>query len=257
MTDVGALFASGLSPDDARHLALGVAAFTLGGVVKGTLGVGLPLVVVPLLSLAIPATQAILLVMMPVLVSNLWQMLETGLSVTGLRRFAPMMAGMLLATLATVPLTLRLPEQALRNLLAGVVLLAVVLMALPFRLDVPPHQERWWSGVVGLLSGVMGSVSSLTGPIVITYLMSLRLPRDLFVGSISAIYLAGAVPLYGSMAAQGRVSAVNAGLSALALLPSALGLAIGRRLRGRLGEAGFRRVLLAFLTATALALFFK
>lgn len=242
---------------DGRVLAVGAAAFVLGGVVKGTLGVGLPLVVVPLLSLVVPATQAIVLVMFSVLGSNLWQVFEGGLSAEGLKRFAPLIGGLLAATLATVPMTLALPEHALRVLLGAVVLLAVVLMALPLRLAVQPRRERWWSLGVGLLSGVLGGVSSLTGPVVITYLMSLRLARDVFVGSISAIYLAGALPLYASMAAQGRVGAVDALLSALALLPAACGLALGRRLRGRLGEAGFRRVLLGFLAVVALALFFR
>jgi uncharacterized membrane protein YfcA len=251
------LFLSGLSAPDARLVAIGCAAFVLGGIVKGTLGIGLPLVVVPLLSLVIPATQAIVLVMASVLASNLWQAFEGGVSAQGLRRFAPLIAGLLLSTLATVPLTLALPEHALRMLLASVVLLAVLLMALPLRLHVAPAHERWWSAGIGTLSGVMGGVSSLTGPIIITYLMSLRLPREVFVGSISVIYLAGALPLYGSMAAQGRVSPGNAALSVLSLLPMAGGLAIGKRLRGRLGETGFRRVLLGFLTLVALALFFR
>ena len=44
--------------------------FTVGGVVKGTLGVGLPLVVVPLLSLILPTSQAMGLLVMPVLLSE-------------------------------------------------------------------------------------------------------------------------------------------------------------------------------------------
>ena len=254
--DIASLAAAAASPE-ARAVAFGAAVFVLGGIVKGTLGVGLPLVVVPLLALVIPATQAIVLVMASVLASNCWQAFEGGVSVEGLKRFAPLIVGLALATLATVPMTLALPEQALRMLLAAVVLLAVALMALPLRLAVPPRQERWWSAVIGLLSGVMGGVSSLTGPVIITYLMSLRLPREVFVGTISLIYLAGALPLYGSMAARGRVGWADAGLSVLSLLPMFAGMAIGKRLRGRLGEQGFRRVLLGFLTAVAVALFFR
>lgn len=241
----------------AGAFALGFAVFVFGGLVKGTLGVGLPLVAVPLLSLAIPATQAIVLVMMPVLVSNVWQAFEGGLSIQGLRRFAPLLGALLVATLATVPLTLSLPEATLRAVLAGVVLFAVVLMALPLRLDVPPRFERWWSLVVGALAGVMGGVSSLTGPIIITYLVSLRLPRDVFVGTISVIYLAAALPLYGSMAAHGRVSANDAMLSVAALLPMACGLFLGRRVRGHLSEIWFRRLLFGFLVLVALLLFFR
>ena len=147
----------------APALALGAGAFVLGGSVKGALGIGLPLVALPLLGLGFPPTQAI--------------------------------AMMAFATAATVPMTLALPEATLRRVLAGVVLLAVLLNAVPLRLTVPPTQERWWSAAVGLLSGVMGAMSALTGPIVISYLMSLRLSREAFVGTISVIYLSGSLPL--------------------------------------------------------------
>jgi hypothetical protein len=238
-------------------LALGAVTFVLGGLVKGTLGVGLPLVVVPLLSLAIAPTHAIGMVAVPVLMSNLWQAWDSGFTQAGLRRFAPLIAMLLLTTLATVPMTLAMPDATLRTVLAVVVLLAVALTALPLRLAVPPRQERWWSAGVGALSGVMGGVSSLTGPIIITYLMSLRLTREDFVSTVSVIYLAGALPLYGSMAAQGRFSWQDLLLSALALLPMAAGLAAGKWLRGRLSEVAFRRALLGFLVLVALLLIFK
>lgn len=241
----------------ALALGLGVAAFLLGGLVKGLLGIGLPLVALPILSLGYTPTQAIGMVAVPVLLSNFYQAWDTGISWPGVKRFLPLIVLLVLATTATVPMTLALPEATLRRVLATVVLLAVVLNAMPLRLNVPPQQERWWSAGVGLLSGVMGGVSSLTGPLIISYLMSLRLPREVFVGTISAIYLSGALPLYGSMALQGRFTLRELVLSALALLPLALGMAVGKQLRGKLGEALFRRVLLGFLVGLALLLIFK
>jgi uncharacterized membrane protein YfcA len=227
-------------------------AFVLGGFVKGTLGIGLPLVAIPVMSLAgWPAAQAIALACAPVMVSNLWQMHDTGISWPGVRRFLPLMSMLVLFTVLTVPLTLSLPERALRAVLAAVVVLAVVLNALPLKLDVAPERERWWSAGIGAASGVMGGVSALTGPLIITYLMSLRLAREVFVGTISVIYLSSSVPLYTSMAAQGRLGWHEAGLSALALAPMAVGLAAGKAVRGRLGETVFRRILLGFLVAVA------
>ena len=238
-------------------LALGLAAFFLGGLVKGTLGIGLPMVAVPLLSLGMPATRAILLLMMPVLVSNVWQLRDSGVSKPGLLRFWPLIATLFCFTLITVPMTLAMPEATLRRVLAAVLLLAVALTALPLRLQVPPAREKLWSAGVGALSGVMGGVSSLTGPILISYLMSMRLPREVFVGTISVIYLAGALPIYASMAAQGRFAWADVALSTLALLPMAAGLILGQQIRGHLSETWFRRALLAFLVVVALALILR
>ncbi len=238
-------------------LALGFAAFLLGGVVKGTLGIGLPMVAVPLLSLFIPAVQAMVLMMMPVLLSNLWQAWDSGDARGNLRRFAPMLVCLALTTLLTVPLTLSMSPRALNAAVAGVVLIAVLLLSLQLKLPVSAHNEGWWSAGVGALSGVVGGVSSLTGPLVISYLVALKLPRETFVGAISIIYLFGGVPLYAAFAWHGRVNLTELLLSTLALLPMALGLALGRRIRHRISEAGFRRALLGFLCLVAVVLIVK
>lgn len=231
-------------------LACGVA-FLMGGIVKGTLGVGLPLLAVPLMSLLIPSPQAIALVAVPVLASNAWQAVEGGMLRASLGRFWPLMVAQFFATVATVRLTLALSVRELNMMLAASVIIAVVLMALRPTFHVAAGRERLISALVGLVSGLMGGVSSLTGPVIITYLMALRLNRDQFVGCISIIYLGSAIPLYGAMLFYGRLNSVDLGLSTLALLPMATGLALGKRLRQSLPEATFRRLLFIFLIAVA------
>lgn len=237
--------------------ALFALAFVLGGVVKGALGVGLPLVAVPLLSLGIPASTAIALLVIPVLSSNLWQALETGRLRLSLSRFGGLMVAQVLATVLTVRMTLALAPAQMNAMLAGSVLLAVVLMALRPTLHIAPARERVTGIGVGLLSGLLGGVSSLTGPVMITYLMALRLDRETFIGSISIIYLTGALPLYGAMLYYGSMDGAKFGLSALALLPMGLGLAAGKALRRRLDENRFRQLLLIFLTLLAALLLIK
>lgn len=238
-------------------IAFIAAAFVLGGFVKGTLGVGLPLITVPLLSLAMPSHRAIALVVMPVLFSNAWQAWDSKLLVRELRRFVALIVPLVIATMLTVRLTLGLTDRALSQMLAAAVLVAVALMAWQPTLQVSPRREGWWGAGVGLASGVLGGVSSLTGPLIISYLMALRLPRETFVGVVSVIYLSAALPLYGSMAWHGRIGWGDVLLSMLALLPVWGGLLVGRALRSRLGETGFRRLLLAFLSALAMVLMLK
>ncbi len=73
--------------------------FVTGGIVKGTLGVGLPLVVVPLLSLLFDSSKAIGLLVMPVLVSNALQSIEGGRLIFTLRRFGTLIGAQFIATL--------------------------------------------------------------------------------------------------------------------------------------------------------------
>lgn len=238
-------------------LALSALAFVAGGVVKGALGVGLPLVAVPLLSLWLPSPQAIALLVAPVLLSNLWQAVEGGRLRASLRRFGGLMVVQCVATVLTVRWTLSLSDEQLNVMLALAVWVAVALMALRPTVAIRPERERWLGWVVGAVSGLLGGVSSLTGPIVITYLMALNLSREDFIGSISIIYLCAALPLYVAMFWYGRLGTGELGGSLLALLPMAVGLGLGRALRAHLNEQMFRRALLGFLSLLAGLLMFK
>ena len=235
-------------------LAAVAGAFVLGGLVKGLLGVGLPLVIVPLLALVIPSPKAIALMAIPIVLSNVWQAADSGHVAYALRRFATLLVALALATAITARLALGLPVAALNAMVACALLLAIALMTWHPRLDVDARTEPWWGAAVGALSGLMGGVSSLMGPVLITYLVALRLPRETFIGSISVIYLVGVLPLMGAMVSLDLLGLPEAILSTLALAPMFAGMAIGKRLRSRVSEPAFRRLLLGFLTAVAVLL---
>jgi uncharacterized protein len=231
-----------------------IPAFVLGGTVKGALGVGLPLVTVPLLSLWLPIPQAIGLMVMPVLLSNLIQSREGAGLRRNVRRFAGMILSQFVVTVLVVKMTLSWSPSQLEFMVALSVLVAVALMAFTPNFEVGPRREAVASVAVGAASGVLGGISSLTGPLVISYLMALKLERDAFIGSISVIYLSGAIPLYGAMLYFGRIGIADVWLSCLALVPMGVGLLMGRALRKRLNEVLFRKILLLFLVMLAVLL---
>jgi uncharacterized protein len=234
-----------------------VLAFVLGGSVKGALGVGLPLVAVPVLSLWIPSPQAIGMMVVPVLSSNVWQAVDGGRLLQSLKRFRGLITAQIIATVLTVRMTLALSTPQMNVLLACVLLLGVAIMAFEPTLRVSPQREEAVGTGIGLFSGLLGGVSSLTGPVVITYLLSLKIDRDTFVASISVIYLSAALPLYGAMLWFHRIALTDIVLSGLAMVPMAGGLLLGKMLRQRLAEVVFRKLLLVFLTLIAVTLLLK
>ncbi|MCZ8107028.1 MAG: sulfite exporter TauE/SafE family protein [Burkholderiales bacterium] len=216
-------------------LAAVAGAFVAGGLVKGLLGVGLPLVIVPLLALVIPSPKAIALMGIPIVLSNVWQAADSGHVVYAIKRFATLLVTLAIATAVTARLALGLPVATLNAMVACALLLAVVLMAWHPQLDIDTRAERRWGAAVGTLSGMMGGVSSLMGPLLITYLV-------------------GVLPLMGAMVSLDVLGVPEAVVSCLALAPLFAGMALGKRLRSRVGEAAFRLLLLVFLTAVAVLL---
>ena len=234
-----------------------IGALFAGGLVKGAIGVGLPLVSTPLLGLGLSSYQSISLLAAPVALSNLYQAIDGGRIVETLRRFGGLIIAQFIVTILTVKLTLALSPAQLNDLLAIALLLAVASMIWQPTLSISRAKEAKVGVVVGLLAGILGGVSSLTGPVTLTYLLALRLDRETFVSSISTIYFIAALPLYGALMWYDRMTNVDLVMSAFGLLPMAVGLAIGKRVRYRLNEQLFRRLLLAFLTLLALILLFK
>jgi len=224
-----------------------IVAFILGGLIKGTLGVGLPLLAVPLMSLVVPSPTAIGLVAVPVVLSNIWQMVDSRKIIIGWTRFWPLICTQLISTVLTVRFTLSLSVKEMNLMVAFSMLLALVLMVFKPGLQISPRREKTTSAAVGLLSGLLGGISSLTGPVIITYLMALKLDREEFVGCISIIYLASALPLYSAMLFYGKINMLDLSFSAAALIPMAIGLTLGKLIRERISEKAFRTVLYVYL----------
>lgn len=86
------------------HLSLSLmllttTAFLLAGLVKGVVGLGLPTLAMALLALAMPPAQAAALLILPSLVTNVWQMRPWPTLAPMTRRLWPMQAGVVAGTL--------------------------------------------------------------------------------------------------------------------------------------------------------------
>ena len=82
------------------HLPLVTATFLLAGLVKGVIGLGLPTVAMGLLGLVMLPAEAAALLVLPSLVTNLWQLLTGPNFGALLGRLKGMMLGIVLGTAA-------------------------------------------------------------------------------------------------------------------------------------------------------------
>lgn len=83
----------------ASYLPLILATFLLAGLVKGVVGLGLPTISVGLLGLVMPPMQAAALLLVPSMVTNIWQLADGRSPWPMLRRLWPMLLGIVLGTL--------------------------------------------------------------------------------------------------------------------------------------------------------------
>ncbi len=233
--------------------------FLLAGFVKGVIGLGLPTVAMGLLGLVMAPAQAAALLVVPSLVTNLWQ-LAAGPRIGSLvRRLWPMLAGIVAGTLAGSGLMTGEAAGYAAGALGAALMAYAALGLAAVRPSVPPRAERWLGPLVGAATGL---VTALTGVFVIPavpYLGALGLPRDSLVQALGLSFTVSTVALAAVLSGDGYLGGATLGVSLAALAPALAGMALGGWVRGRVDEGAFRRcfflgllVLGAHLTARAL-----
>ncbi|WP_299364695.1 sulfite exporter TauE/SafE family protein [uncultured Paracoccus sp.] len=221
--------------------------FFAADAVKGVTGMGLPTVAMGVLGALISPLAAASLLIVPSLVTNIWQLLAGRALRPLVRRLWPMMlaicAGKMLGSqwlaggdsgATTTALGIALVVHASYTLFAR-------------QLRVPARDEPWLSPLTGALTGIVtGGTGVFVFPAV-PYLQALGLSPDDLVQALGLSFTVSTVALAAGLGAHGAFAPETMGLSVLALAPALAGMWAGQRLRGRLNPGTFRRVFLAFL----------
>lgn len=229
-------------------MALAAAVFLLAGFVKGVIGLGLPTISLGLLSLVMPPAQAAALLVVPSLLTNVWQIAGNGWTAL-LRRLATLLLG-LCAGVALGAWGFGGVGGRGAGLLLGVALAVYALLGLAsWRPSIAPGAEAWASPLAGLATGL---VTAATGVFVIPavpYLQALGLAKDELVRALGLSFLVATVALAASLGHGGALGPEQLAASLLAVPPALLGMGLGQWLRGRLAPAVFRRCFLVGLLA--------
>lgn len=221
--------------------------FVFAGVIKGVIGLGLPTISMALLALMMAPAEAAALLIVPSLVTNVWQIRPWGLLGPMLRRLGPMQLGVFLGTLAGAWI-LGAPAGAWAVVSLGAALIGYAAWGLTgARMSVRTPTERWLGPVIGAATGL---VTAATGVFVIPavpYLQALDLQRDELIQAMGISFTVSTVALAVGLYFNARYSGASLGGSVLMLLPALTGMAAGQRLRQKLSPVLFRRCFLGGL----------
>ncbi|WP_367353000.1 sulfite exporter TauE/SafE family protein [Achromobacter animicus] len=230
-------------------LAAVVTVFVLAGVVKGVVGLGLPTISMALLALVMAPAQAAALLIVPSLITNLWQALPWVTLRAVLRRIAGMQAGVCAGTVAGA-LWLGPPSGDWAGIFLGLALVAYAAWGLfgspP---AVQPRHEQWIGIAAGALTGVITAATGVFVIPAVPYLQALKLDKDALIQAMGISFTVSTVALAAGLWLNGGYTAGAASASLLMLLPALAGMALGQRLRGRLSARTFK---LCFMVSLAL-----
>ena len=240
----------------ATEFAVSAIALLLGGLVKGTFGIGLPMVATSLMAFFVDVPTAVVLMTIPMLTSNLWQAYRDG-NVASLGRFWTFLIAILPGTWVSTKLLFEIDRSALIYIMGGSLVFFSGLQLTRFRLKVSVSQERWATPLVGLAAGLVGGLTTFYGAVVALYLLMLDIKRDEFIGVVGLLYFICTVVLLGALGLQGAVDTKTALVSAGICVPMFLGLAVGQRIRNHIAPQAFFTSISVFLVLIGLSLILR
>ena len=130
-------------------LILIASAFLLAGFIKGVVGLGLPTVSMGLLAVTMAPSQAIAIVIVPAIVTNIWQTFGGPYLRDIMRRLWPLMAGTVVGIWLNAGLLTGPYAPYGTVVLGGLLVIYAVLGLSKISFKVARRDEKWIGGIVG------------------------------------------------------------------------------------------------------------
>ncbi len=220
-------------------------AFFVAGVVKGVVGIGMPMTAIGILSQITEPRLAIALAVIPIFVANSWQSYRSGNVVPTLVQYRFFAISLGIAIFLSTLLVAYVKTDILIATLGAVIALFAVTNFAYTPAYLPEKYDRAAQITSGAISGLFGGLTAIWGPPMVIYLLSRRVEKDEFMRVSGVLLFVGSIPLIAGYLVSGMLDGRTAVLSALMVVPTLSGFAIGERLRGSLNPSLFRKVLLA------------
>ena len=242
--------------NDPTIVVIIILAVLAGGLIKGTLGFGMPMVALPIIAFVIPATTAMIILCAPILLTNFLQIkFKQGISSY---RFLPMILSLIIGLIVGARLILEINLNTITQIIAVSIIFAALINCFGFKIQNPnKRRERVITSIIGFGSGILGGLSTFYGPPMLAYLVASDLPKEKFVRTVSTMYFVGSFPLYGSLIYYGFATKEDIFMSMFLIIPAFISQQIGTRIRDKINQKQFRTCILVTLIILGISLFIK
>ena len=227
--------------DDTTALTIFIAIF-LAGLLKGTIGVGFQTVGIAFLTIITDLPNAISLLLIPSLVTNLLQAGSGRDLFTILIRLWPLIvtASMMVwfgsVALTTVSITFL-------SAFMGIHLIVYSTLSLfGLRLEVKTKNEWWIAPLIGLINGLLTGMTGIFVVPCVFYFHAIGLRKDTLVQAMGILFTALTLMLIFSLQTNNILTLELSGWSAFAILPAIIGVLVGQLIRKRISEEIFKRI---------------
>ncbi len=237
------------------EIVLVITAVLVGFFLKGVTGIGAPLLIVPVLAGVMGLEFAVTVIAIPTVIANTWLLWDTRGSTLEVAWFLwPLLVAGAVGTVIGAWVLLNIDSRVMTLALAAIILAYIVWSLLNKDFTLSPTWAKRLSAPAGLLGGILQGGTGASGPVIGTYVHSLKLERAAFVLAVTIPFQILGIVQIVSLALFGGYNQDRLIAAAIATVPALLAMRPAMRLGDRLSQRTFQNVVLAVLALAALRL---
>ena len=232
--------------DDATAFAI-FSAILLAGLLKGIIGVGFQTVGIAFLTVITNLPNAISLLLIPSLVTNLWQAGAGGELFTILIRLWPLMiTASVMVWFGAIALT-SVSLSYLTALLGVLLIIYSTFSLFGLKFEVKTKNEWWIAPFIGLINGVLTGMTGIFVVPCVFYFQAIGFRKDTLKQSMGVLFTALTLMLIVSLKTKNILTLELSGWSASAIFPAFIGVFVGQLIRKKIPEDVFKKFFLLCL----------
>ena len=221
----------------------------LAAFIRGTTGFGFALVFTPFMILIMEPKAVIPLNLILASLSNI-MVVASCYKAINIRRLLPMIVISLLGVPIGVFIIAIISPTILKILIGGITVIFAILLV--FKLTPRFTNERWASGIAGLMSGILNASTSLSGPPVVLFMHTQSWQKEEIHPSLSAFFLINTGASLIGLSISGMVTP-DILRTAASLAPGlVIGVFLGMLAFKRVNESYFRILSVAVVVVTGI-----
>ena len=227
--------------DNATALAI-FSAILLAGLLKGIIGVGFQTVGIAFLTIITNLPNAISLLLIPSLVTNLWQAGAGGELFTILIRLWPLIiTASMMVWFGSIALT-SVSLSYLSALLGVLLIVYSAFNLFGLRFEVKTKNEWWLAPFIGLINGLLTGMTGIFVVPCVFYFQAIGFRKDTLIQSMGVLFTALTLMLIVSLKTKNILTLELSGWSAFAIFPAIIGVFVGQLIRKRISEEVFKKI---------------
>jgi uncharacterized membrane protein YfcA len=240
---------------DMNTILIMLIALCLGGFTKGVISWGFPLVSLPILTIALPPTSAIFLLFFPIIFANIREIKIKNWK--NYKKLIPFSLGIFCGIIIG-SIIFHTSNSDIISIAIGItIIICGVINFVGFKINEKYLLKPFFGLSYGLVSGIIGGMTTVLGPFMIIYLVSLNLSKNIFSEFVSLAVFSTLIPLYGMFFIYQDVVISDFFASGLAIIPALLMQFLGLKIRNIIPQEKFRKMTLTLLITVGFLVIFK